>query len=548
MSLLIILQGPDVGRKFPLDAPVTVLGRQPESTICLSARAVSREHAEIRRTDEGFVVEDLDSSNGSYLNGKRLVPRQPVPLTEQDTLQVGPYLLGLRPRPRLTSVEPDMIIVEQVNAVAMSQSVYGHDPAQKLQVVLDIAQHLARTLDLEPLLDKLLDHLMRLLPQADRALVLLCEGDELVVRGQRCRHEHDATTFPYSRTVVRRALDEGIGLLSEDVKDDERFQSSQTITSLDMRSLICVPLIGQEGRRLGVIQLDRFRSGQPFLVGDLQMLTAVGLQVGVVLENAALHAELLRKQRQDQELAMARDIQESYLPTNFGPLAAVGIDLFANVHPARGMAGDLYDFFLLPDGRLAFFVGDVVGKGLPAALFMVAVHVLGRHLAQGEGGPAAALLRLNRALAADNPSELFVTLLHGIYDPRDGTVVFVSGGHPMPLLRHVDGSVEEVKHRSGRLLGLGEEGVNLTNRTFTLQPGELLAIYTDGYTEARQPGSRAMFGLARLQEVVSGFTPAQPLSACADQAREAVAKFVGGPDQQDDLTLFLLRRRADAAP
>jgi serine phosphatase RsbU (regulator of sigma subunit) len=543
MALLIILQGPDVGRKFHLNEEVTVLGRQPESSICLPARAVSREHARISRDQDGFFVEDLDSSNGTFLNNKRLPIRQPVPLTERDTLQVGPYYFALRPAPTLTPTEPNLVIREQVSVASMTQSVYGQDPAQKLKVVLELAQHLARTLDLEALLDKLLDHLMQLMPQADRALVLLCEGKELVVRGQRCRHQQDATTYPYSRTVVRRALDEGVGILSDDIQSDQRFQSSQTLTALDMRSLMCVPVIGQEGRRLGVIQLDRFRQGQPFRSDDLHLLTAVSLQVGVVLENAALHSELLRKERQDQELALARDIQQSYLPGEFAALAKAGIDLYACVHPARDMAGDLYDFFLLPDGRLAFFVGDVVGKGMPAALFTVTVHVLGRHLAKGSASPAATLLRLNSALAADNPSELFVTLIHGIYDPRSGEVVFTSGGHPMPLLRRADGTVAEVTHRSGRLLGLDEEGVHLTDRTVTLQPGELLVCYTDGYTEARLPQKRTLFGLPRLQEVVRGFEPGLVLPECADRARAAVAAYIGGQEQQDDLTLLLLRRR-----
>ena len=99
------------------------------------------------------------------------------------------------------------------------------------------------------------------------------------------------------------------------------------------------------------------------------------------------------------------------------------------------MSGDLYDFFPLADGRLAFFVGDVSGKGMPAALFMVAVRTLCRHLAPAAGSPAETLRQLNDALAADNPSAMFVTLVHGIYDPRTGAVVLASGGHPLPLLR-----------------------------------------------------------------------------------------------------------------
>jgi serine phosphatase RsbU (regulator of sigma subunit) len=540
MAILITLQGPDVGRKFALEAGASILGRQLDSTICLRAKAVSRQHAQILSQDGTFFIEDLGSSNGTYLNGKRVTGR--TPLTERDTLQIGPYLFALRPTPTLTTSEQDLVIREQVSAVTLTQSIYGQDPAQKLQVVLEIAQHLARTLDLEPLLGKLLDHLMRLFPQADRGMVLLCEGERLVVRGQRCRHHEDEESHPYSRTVVQRAMADGVGVLSEDVHSDGRFQSSATLTSLDLRSLLCVPLITQDGQRLGVIQLDRFRQGMPFKVEDLQMLTAVAMQVTVVLENAALHAELIREERLRQELALARDIQQGFLPSDFDTFAGQGFDLFARVHPAREVSGDLYDFFPLEDGRLAFFVGDVSGKGMPAALFMIAVRTLARHLVPGADSPAETLRRLNAALAADNPSAKFVTLAHGVYQPATGEVVLSSAGHPLPLLRRADGRVEEVPLRNGRLLGYEGGELNLSDARLTLAPGETLVFYTDGFTEAREPAGRTMFGVGRLQEVVSGFDTSLTLSACADRARAALEQFTRARELQDDLTLFLLRR------
>jgi phosphoserine phosphatase RsbU/P len=546
MGILITLQGPDAGRKYPLEGDATVLGRQADCTICLPAKAVSRQHAQIVLTEGTYFLEDLDSSNGTFLNGNRLNPRVRVPLAEQDTFQIGPYLFGLRPPPVPEDSEPSLVIREQLSVAQLNESVYGQDPAQKLQVVLEIAQHLARTLDLEELLTKLLDQLMRLFPQADRAMILLMERDRLVVRGQRCRHQHDSSAYPYSRTIVQKALEEGVGILSDDVQGDQRFQASHTLASLDLRSLLCVPLIGQDGRRLGVLQLDRFRHGMPFRVDDLQLLTTVGLQVAVVLDNAALHAELLHKQRQDQELAMAREIQQGFLPTEFAQFQHAGFELFAHVDPARQVSGDLYDFFPLPDGRLVFFVGDVSGKGMPAALFMVAVHALCRHLAAAADSPAATLVRLNTALAADNPSGQFVTLAHGLYDARTGEVVLTSAGHPLPLIRHADGRVEALAHRTGRMLGYDSPPLNLSDKRFTLAPGALIVFYTDGFTEAREPERKTQFGVERLRQVVEGFDAALPLEACADRARAAINAFIRAPELQDDLTLLLLRR-ADAS-
>jgi len=542
MAILLVLQGPEVGRKYVLNGPRTVLGRQFDSNICLTGKAISRHHAQILQDDSGFLVEDLDSSNGTLLNGQRLAPHVQVTFTERDQLQIGPYVLALRPNPTVATTEASLVVRQQVRATGIDQSVYGQDPAVKLQVVLEIAQHLGTTLDLEPLLEKLLEQLIRLFPNADRAMVLLCEGDKLVVRGQRCRHEQDASAHPYSRTIVNRALEEGVGLLSEDVRGDERFSASATLTSLDLHTLLCVPLIGQGGKRLGVIQVDRFRRGQVFRFEDLQLLTTICLQVAVVLENAALHAERLREQRLHQELAFAREIQQGFLPQELEGFPSADFEIFGQVFPARQVSGDLYDFLPVDGGRLAFFLGDVSGKGMPAALFMVAVRTLCRHLAQTGEGPAQTLTRLNASLAADNTSGMFVTLAHGIYDPASGQVIAASGGHPPPLLRRPDGAVEEVNLPTGRLLGFEEGNLHLADQRFTVAPGETLMFYTDGASEAREPTGKTMFGLDRLKDVVKKLDHAMPLEACAAQLKAAVDRFTVAGELQDDLTLLFLRR------
>jgi sigma-B regulation protein RsbU (phosphoserine phosphatase) len=541
MAILITLQGPDAGQKYPLDQPCVVLGRQADSTICLPAKVVSRQHAQIVHREDGYYIEDLGSSNGTFLNGRRLSPHRPARLTERDRLQIGPYTLALRLMPTLAAAEPNLIVREEISAASLTQSIYSQAPAQKLQVVLEIAQHLARTLDLESLLEKLLDQLMRLFPQADRSMVLLLEGGRLVVRGRRSRYPHDDGSYPYSRTVVTQALEKGIGILSEDAQADKRFNASTTLAGLELHSLLCVPLICPDGRRLGVIQVDRARQGEPFRSEDLNLLMTVALQVAVVLDNAALHAELLREERLRQELALAREIQQGFLPAEFGDFSREGFELFAAVHPAREVSGDLYDFTRLNDGRLSFFIGDVSGKGMPAALFMVAVRTLGRHLASTGGSPAATLARLNDALAADNPSGMFVTLVHGQYQPASGEVLLASAGHPLPLVRTAEGQVSESADRPGRLLGYEGMDLHLDDLRFRLGPGDLMLFYTDGVTEARRPGG-PLFGLERLRQVVGTLDGSLPLPVCADRVLAAVQQFSSGGELQDDLTLLLLRR------
>jgi sigma-B regulation protein RsbU (phosphoserine phosphatase) len=254
---------------------------------------------------------------------------------------------------------------------------------------------------------------------------------------------------------------------------------------------------------------------------------------------------LLQKERQDQELALAREIQQGLMPSEFDAFLAAGFELFARVEPAREVSGDLYDFFPLEKGGMAFFVGDVSGKGIPAALFMVAVHALARHLtanADAQASPAVTLGKLNAALATNNPSAQFVTLAHGVYNPAQGEVVMASAGHPLPLIRRADGRVEDLSHRSGRMLGYDGPPLNLRDVRFGLAPGDLMVFYTDGFTEAREPEQREMFGAARLRKVVAGFEPDLPLRACADRALDAIEAFTRSKELQDDQTLFLLRR------
>jgi phosphoserine phosphatase RsbU/P len=244
-----------------------------------------------------------------------------------------------------------------------------------------------------------------------------------------------------------------------------------------------------------------------------------------------------------QELALAREIQQGFLPRQVEGLAMGDLEIFGQVFPARQVAGDFYDYFTDANGRLAFFIGDVSGKGMPAALFMIAVRTLIRHLAPPSTSPAETLTRLNDALAADNPSSLFVTLGHGMFDPATGEVVLASGGHPLPLLRRVDGTVEEAPIQLGRLLGFEGGNIKVADYSLKLAPGEMLVYFTDGFTEAREPVGKTMFEMERFGPLVRQFQPATSLADCVAMAKEAIEQFIQSSDLQDDLTLLLLRRK-----
>src|SRR5262249_3184346 len=233
MASLLTTKGPNAGRRFPLDGSATIIGRQPDAGVYLESLAVSRQHARVA-TDRGcFFIEDLGSSNGTYVNGHRIAGR--VMLTERDTLQIGPYELSLMLDPDSSPTDPGQIIRARVDAQLSNHTLFNQNPAHKLQVVLQIAQDLGHTLDLDTLLGRLLEHLLKLFPHAHRGMVLVGEKERLVIRAQRSRILGDAQ-FAYSRTIVRKALDEGAGILSEDVRGDNKLKLTETLVSLNLRS------------------------------------------------------------------------------------------------------------------------------------------------------------------------------------------------------------------------------------------------------------------------------------------------------------------------
>jgi sigma-B regulation protein RsbU (phosphoserine phosphatase) len=237
-------------------------------------------------------------------------------------------------------------------------------------------------------------------------------------------------------------------------------------------------------------------------------------------------------------LAAARSIQMGMLPRDFTPSA--GYDLYAVLEPAKAVGGDLFDFFMLDDHRLFFLIGDVSDKGVPAALFMAVTKTLFTAEAQRDSTSVSRIMeRVNQALCQNNPEGMFVTVFIGILDVRTGAILCSDGGHDAPLALRT-GGVEVVKKQGGMALGIFAD-VLYREWTIQLAPGEGLAIYTDGVSEAMNADGQ-MFGSQRLLDVLNGLGPECPAPhAVTDGVMSAVRAFVGDHLQSDDITLLALR-------
>ncbi len=298
---------------------------------------------------------------------------------------------------------------------------------------------------------------------------------------------------------------------------------------------LALPLVSQ-GELVGLINLGQRRSEQDYSSDDRRLLGNLATQAAPAVRVAQLvrqqQLEALERQRIEQELRVARLIQQTLLPKDVPHVA--GWDVNAYYQPARAVGGDFYDFIPHSDGRIGFVIGDVTDKGVPAALVMATTRSLLRSAAERFDSPGAVLERTNELLVDDIPPKMFVTCLYAVLDPRSGRLVYANAGHDVPYHQTATG-VMELRAR-GMPLGL-LPGMKYEEMETTLRPGECLLLYSDGLVEAHNPG-REMFGFPRLQSLLATPADGDLIAYLLDRLRE----FTGPAwEQEDDVTMVLLR-------
>lgn len=300
---------------------------------------------------------------------------------------------------------------------------------------------------------------------------------------------------------------------------------------------LAVPLVSQ-GELIGLLNLGPRRSEQDYSTDDKRLLNTLATQAAPALRVAQLarlqQIEALERERVEQELRVARVIQETLLPETTPTL--LGWRLGAHWQPARTVSGDFYDFMEFPDGRIGIIVADVTDKGIPAALLMATARSLVRTAAERLIAPGEVLARANDQLCPDIPRNMFVTCLYLLLDPATGELTFANAGHNLPLHHSKDGVVD--LRATGMPLGL-LPGMHYIEARGRLEPGDSLLLYSDGIIEAHNL-QKEMFGFPRLREVVGNQPPVNNIIKILIQA---LADFTGSDwEQEDDVTLLTIER------
>jgi serine phosphatase RsbU (regulator of sigma subunit) len=525
MPGLKILNGIRAEQCYALGDREMIVGRDGTCDIVLANRTVSRQHARIIPEDGSYFIEDLQSVNGTYVNGQRVQLR--TRLADQDRIQIHDTVLSYLERyphagryeaddepengdslhvapefdalaERLTAAADRIVSTIDVRTSAEQRA--EANSRTKLQAILEITRSLGTSLELHEVLPNILSSLFRIFPQADHGYILQNEraGGRLVTKAIKHRRDEHDTISPIGGGIAARVMSEGKAFLSGARSDDTLDESVFDDRS---RSVMCAPLMGPSQVPLGVLHIDTDDPRRPFSQQDLDVLASVAILAGQAVEYARLHESSLDADRRKRELMVARDVQLQFLPKHRPDIR--GYQFYDYYRAADSVAGDYYDYVDLPGGRLGIVIGDVAGKGVTAALMMARLFSDVRYCLLSTPSPAEALKQLNRQLSTHLLDGRFVTLALCVLDPAEHTVTVANAGHLPPVLRRADSrGIEELAlGESNWPLGVAY-GTDYRACNVPLAPGDLVLCYTDGVSEAMNP-RHELYGVDSVMEVLA---------------------------------------------
>ena len=530
MPSLIFLAGPIAGRRYKLGEGEYVIGRRSDCQIFVPDMRVSRQHARLWRTGDNWSCEDLGSNNGTYVNGVRL--QAATQLRHDDEITIANNKIRveatettsdgapkhpegnivtivdvatsslIRPREdsisgRMPMISSGMISVSDQKAVRLIE--------RKLDAIMQLLHATASSESPEALLEKLVDAMLDLFPQAEDVGVLVEDErtGELRVQCQRHRAPRsDAGTTgsppsiditgarPYGGelkvpgTIIQHVVSDRRGVLLGEGpvgSDDEH-----------VGTRMGAPLI-YHGAHYGVVYVES--SGQVFRQEDVDLLQAIATQAGLAIHAARVALQLTRRANLERDLRVARQIQRSLLPPHVPQV--VGLDFAVHYEPAYQIGGDFYDFIWHDPSHLGLCVGDVAGKAISAALYMARLTSELRSRAAIARTPARLLRRVNQEMAQLGDDGMFATLVYCIYDLDNRSLVFTNAGHCVPLLRRGDRVFPLQAERAHTPpLGVVPE-LEAGEARVQLHSGDMLIMVSDGIIESRD-GKGNEYGISKL--------------------------------------------------
>jgi serine phosphatase RsbU (regulator of sigma subunit) len=544
---------PDGARRYArITQTPFMIGRGAETGnhLQLSDRRISRNCAAVVIEANRFYVEDRGQRRGLFVNGEKVESRE---LQDGDAISFGlddSYEIIFRSNSGANETSLPNLLT-RIEHITSSEPTGGG--LLKLKRLLEATSLLHSQLPLDVVLGHMLDHAVSV-TDADRGLLL--EVDVLGALKVKLARRSGGLRLPPesltpSQTAIQLALKQQSPVITEDLAQAEMdLQAAQSIVAQRLRAVVVIPLYAmtrantqesmvnvKRGDFLGVLYLDSRRPAA-FSKLDRQILDALAADAASILDNARLVERERERQRMEEQINIARDIQQALLPRDFREfphLAVNGYNL-----PCLSVGGDYFDVFPISEGRTAFLIADVSGKGLGAALLTTMLQGALSAMTLGTD-PARVFNHVNRFLCGHAEVGRYATMFFGIIDD-DGHLEFINAGHPSPFLIR-NGVAEEAFTEGSFPVGLVPEA-EYTAACLKLEPGDTLVLFSDGVTEAMDPNDE-LYGVPRLKQVLTGLAEC-PLEEIQKCVLESVENFARGAHQADDLTLLVVRYRATA--
>ncbi len=522
--------------RLPISGPVLV-GRGSYNHVVLKDSRISRQHSRLAPERDGHVVYDLNSTNGTYVNGQPVTRRV---LQPNDTVRFGPLAF------RIEETAPDDILQEhpadlekptlrEMGSVSRMMITTGaresstqqlpvvdlgqlEDAYDKLGTLYSFMQAISKTIDRRELLELIAKQIREVYPSASTVAIHLVHRDNGSTAFRLSHHlnSRSTTDTPSLPPEVASTLLEG---------GDAVFQGTGMFA----------PMV-DHGETLGVIHVAADPRFGRFSRADLDLLNGMAAPAAMMLQNARMHDESLLRDRLRYDLELAAQIQKSFLPREV--IHVEGVELFAEYHAAYSVGGDFYDVFWLGPDKLGVFIGDIAGKGVAGALLMARISSELRVAALAHVDPVAVFSTMNKALLGRRQPELFFTAIYLTLDVKTGDVLLANAGHPLPYWCRANGRLQAITEGAAGPVGILEDP-QFTSTALNLSHGDSLLLYTDGVIEASDAHG-TLYGVERLETCLK-FAGSHP-NDIAEHVMHSVQQHSTDTPLSDDLTLFILHR------
>jgi serine phosphatase RsbU (regulator of sigma subunit)/pSer/pThr/pTyr-binding forkhead associated (FHA) protein len=546
-SRLVVIE-PNGTRREVQIAPLPFrIGRQAENELTLRDSRISRQQAQITADNGTFVIEDMGSRHGTFVNGEKIVRRELKPNDRID--------FGMNDSYKLVYIGDNATIeelVERVEAPAPTEATSRE--LYHLSLLLEVARTLGTGLSLEDVLTAVVDAAIQVTRTERGVLLLANPAGELHMAV--ARDAQRATLSPeqlqVSQSVVKRVANSRRELIVTDT-GAESMGAQDSVARLELHTIVAIPIdklplietldatiTTSQGELLGVLYMDSHAPSSAFSDLDRQVLRTLAREAASVVENARLFAAARAKARLDHEIEIASEIQRQLLPKSLPDLSNLAVA--GSTLACHSVGGDCFDVIELGGGRHGFFVGDVSGKGISAALLATLLQGVFFANAVTDISLSGVFSRVNSYLCERSGEDRYATVFYGVLD-RMGRFEYVNAGHVPPLLRRKSGAIEALGSPSFPV-GMFPQAEYQSERV-TLDAGDYIVIYTDGVSEATNVQTE-LFGEDRLRQVLEGFN-GQSAEELARTIRERVKTFTEGAPQSDDITVLTLQYKGNLA-